>query len=256
MQRILTTLSALLLALAVLPALAADDKDKDKKDPAPDAKKDADKKDAPPDAKKDADKKVEPPVEKPIKVGTVTGKLTEVNETAKSIKVEITTEVSKPNVGEIQAMQNCQVQMAQAAARRDYNAVADLERQMIQHKLHSTTMEKKTTTVDYTSTDDVKVRLLEPPPAFDDKGNVKKRTKKELDELKGDPKDPDFKLPGYPGAFTDLHQGSMVQVTLVKKKGAPHHTGPKPKDADPELTADNLPQASMIEIYPDPPGGK
>ena len=45
-------------------------------------------------------------------------------------------------------------------------------------------------------------------------------------------------------------------VTLVKKKDAPHHTGPKPKDADPELTQENMPQASMIEILPDPPGTK
>jgi hypothetical protein len=249
MRRILTVLSALLLALVVLPALAADDKDKDKKDPAPDAKKDA-----APDAKKDADKDTkEPPVEKPIKVGTVNGKLVEVNETAKSIKVEITTEYSKPNVGEIQAMRNCEIQLAQT---RDYGTILSLRQQMIQHQLHSTTIEKKTSTVEYTSTDDVKVRLMEPPPAFDDKGNIKKRTKKELDELKGDPKDPDFKLPGYPAAFTDLHQGGMVVATLVKKKGVPHHTGPKPKDADPDLAQDNLPMISMIEILPDPPGTK
>ena len=241
MHRLLTGIAVLLLALCVVPAFAADDKDK--KDPAPDAKKDSDNKDA------------TPPVEKPIKVGVVTGKLVEVNESAKSIKVEVTTQVQKPNVGELQALQNCEIQLQQAAYKcpPDYNQIASLQQQILQHKANSVTMEKKTSNVDYTATDDVKVRLAEPPPAFDDKGNVKKRTNKELAELKGDPKDPDSKLPGYPGAFSDLHQGAMVQVTLVKKKDAPH-TGPKPKDADPDVKQDNLPQASMIEIYPEPPG--
>ena len=237
MPRLLAGIAALLLGLCVLPAFAADDP---KKDPPP------------PDAKKDVDKKDEtPPAEKPIKVGVVAGKLMEVNETAKSIKLEITIEVSKPNLGEIQALESCKIQQAQAAARRDYNAVASLQQQIIQHSLRTTTVEKQTKNMDYTSTDDVKVRMTDPPVAYDDKGNIKKRTAKELAELKGDPKDPDSKLPGYPGAFTDLRTGSYVKVTLVKKKEAPR-TGPKPKDADPDLKDDNLPQASMIEILPDP----
>jgi len=255
MRRLLTGLAALLVAVMVLPAFGADDKDK--KDPVPDVKKDADKdnKDPAPDAKKDADKdkKDEPVVEKPIKVGVVSGKITEVKESEKAIKLEITTEVSKPNYGEMQALKSCQIQLAQT---RDPGTILSLRQQMIQHELHLNTVEKKTSTVDYTSTDDIKVRLMEPPPAFDDKGNVKKRTAKELRELKGDPKDPDFKLPGYPGAFTDLRQGSQVIVTLVKKKDAAHHAGPKPKDADPDVAQDNLPQASMIEILPEAPGTK
>jgi hypothetical protein len=232
MPRLLAGITALLLGLCAAPAFAADDP---KKDPPP------------PDAKKDD----APPAEKPIKVGVVSGKLVEVNETAKSVKLEVMIEVQKPNLGEMQAAQYCQIQLAQAAARRDYNAVASLQQQILQHKLNSITIEKKTQNMDYTSMDDVKVRLTDPPVAYDDKGNIKKRTAKELTELKGDPKDPDSKLPGYPGAFTDLRTGSYVKVTLVKKKEAPH-TGPKPKDADPVVKDDNLPEASLIEILPDP----
>ena len=240
MRRLLTGIAALALALCVVPAFAADDKDK--KDPAP-------------DAKKDADKDTTPPAEKPIKLGVVAGKLVEVNESAKSLKVEVTTEVQKPNLGEIQAMQNCEVQLAQAAARRDYNGMASLQQQILQHKLNSVKIEKQTKNMDYTTTEDVKVRLTDPPVAYDDKGNLKKYTHKELEALKGDPKDPDYKLPGYPGAFSDLRQGSMVRVTLVKKREAPH-TGPKAKDADPDVKQDNLPEASMIEILPDPTAGR
>jgi hypothetical protein len=61
--------------------------------------------------------------------------------------------------------------------------------------------------------DDVKVRTKNPPVAYDDKGNKKKYTAKELKELKGD-----SKLPGYTAGFEDLKTNQYVQVTLVRKK--------------------------------------
>jgi hypothetical protein len=64
------------------------------------------------------------------------------------------------------------------------------------------------------STDDVKVRTKNPPVAYDDKGNKKKYTPKELKELKGD-----SKLPGYSAEFSDLKQNQIVEVSLVRKKG-------------------------------------
>ena len=249
--------TALLLALMALPAFAADDKtDKDKKDPAPDVKKDADK--DKPDAKKDADKekKEETFSEKYTKLPALSGKVSEVNESAKSIKVDVTIEISKPNLGEMQALAQANAQLAQAYAQRNYGAIPGIEQQIYQHKAHQTNIEKQTKNVEYTTVDDVKVRLEEPPTAFDDKGKVKKWTAKELRELKGNPKDPDYKLPGYPGAFSDIHQGSMVTITPVKSRNAAHHTGPKPKDADPAADKENLPEAGIILILPDPPGTK
>src|SRR5215471_4803028 len=62
------------------------------------------------------------------------------------------------------------------------------------------------------STDDVKVRTKNPPVAYDDKGNKKKYTPKELKELKGD-----SKLPGYSAEFSDLKQNQIVEVSLVRK---------------------------------------
>jgi hypothetical protein len=50
---------------------------------------------------------------------------------------------------------------------------------------------------------------------FDDKGKLKKFTKEELKELKGDPK-----LPGYEAEFGDLKQGEMVKVVFAKPKEA------------------------------------
>ena len=160
------------------------------------------------------------------------GKLVEVNETAKSIKVEVTIQYSKPNFGEIQALRNCKIQLAQAIATRLGDHVEPAAANDPAQP-HSPPIEKKTQQVDVTGTDDVKVRLTDPPPAYDDKGNIKKRTDKELKELKGDPKDPDYKLPGYPAQFTDMRQGSYVKVTLVKKKET-HPTRPQAQGRRPQ----------------------
>ena len=65
------------------------------------------------------------------------------------------------------------------------------------------------------TTDDVKVRTKNPPVAYDDKGNKKKYTAKELKELKGN----DPKLPGYTAEFNDLKHNQVVEVSLVRKKG-------------------------------------
>jgi len=62
--------------------------------------------------------------------------------------------------------------------------------------------------------DDVKVRTKNPPVQYDDKGNKKKYTQKELQELRGS----DKKLPGYTAGFEDLKTNQYVQVTLVRKK--------------------------------------
>ena len=63
--------------------------------------------------------------------------------------------------------------------------------------------------------DDVKIRTENPPVAYDDKGNKKKYTEKELRELKGDPK---LRLPGYSAEFNDLKVNQVVEVSLVRKK--------------------------------------
>jgi hypothetical protein len=62
--------------------------------------------------------------------------------------------------------------------------------------------------------DEVKIRTKNPPVAYDDKGNKKKYTQKELQELRGS----DRKLPGYTAGFEDLKTNQYVQVTLVRRK--------------------------------------
>jgi FtsZ-interacting cell division protein ZipA len=101
--------------------------------------------------------------------------------------------------------------------------------------------------VDLTAADDIKVRVPRPPAAFDDKGNPKKYSSKELRELKGP-----GNLPGFIGEFSDLRPNQVVQVTVAKKKEAAKPYRPKGKDKD-DSAWDNKPVATMIVILVDPP---
>jgi hypothetical protein len=99
------------------------------------------------------------------------------------------------------------------------------------------------------------VRLARPPEQFDDKGKVKRYTAKELKELKG----PDPKLPGYQATFSDVREGQIVTVNLVKKKDAPARLPPRrpknprdAKDVDANLLLENLPQISQIMVLLEP----
>jgi hypothetical protein len=68
---------------------------------------------------------------------------------------------------------------------------------------------------DLQAADDVKVRTLNPPLAFDDKGNVVQYTIDDLKKLKGDER-----LPGYPADFSAVKQGALVFIILSHNKGS------------------------------------
>jgi hypothetical protein len=103
--------------------------------------------------------------------------------------------------------------------------------------------------IDIEATDDVKVRVLNPPTETDEKGRPKRLTSAELKKLKG----PDPRLPGYNAEFDNLRQGMIVQVTLSKRKEAPKPMVRRKKGDDDDLAGDNRPMASLIVILADPP---
>jgi hypothetical protein len=211
----------LLVVGLVLPVLAADEKK--------------------PDPKKDLDKHVN--TEKTIKAGQLTGKILQIYESKKTLRLQV--QIPQLNQGAVANYANYQQQYALALARGDRNGAANALRNMAVQEANLYTMQPKD--VELTATEDVKVRLLYPPPQFDDKGKIKKYTPKELKELKG----PDPKLPGYTGEFSDLQQDQIVQVTLVKKKGETPPVKPigkKGKDADVELLKEELPPISLIVV--------
>jgi hypothetical protein len=119
---------------------------------------------------------------------------------------------------------------------------------------------------DLRALENVKVRQLQPPVEYDDKGNRKEYTKKELKELKG--KDPS--LPGYTGSWENVSVGQTVKLYLKtkkkKKEKDQEKEGKDDKDKDndkkkkdkkgdkddADLDDDNKPVVSMIVIMKEP----
>ncbi len=84
--------------------------------------------------------------------------------------------------------------------------------------------------------DDMKIRLANPPPAFDDKGFPKQYTTAELKELRGTEN-----LPGYTGALDDIKPNQIVLVVLARKppKADAKPDAPKDRDKDKSLVGAN-----------------
>jgi hypothetical protein len=104
--------------------------------------------------------------------------------------------------------------------------------------------------------DDLKVRVMQPPVEFDEKGKPRKRTAKELKELKGG----DPKLPGYQADFDSLKPNQVVRLTLIGKKDtrgkAKPPARPKAKGKAPAEDEDppepEKPQVAVIVILYEP----
>jgi hypothetical protein len=251
MRRFIRGAVFLLVAFWVFPVLA-----EDKKPAVPDASRDLDKKPGKKlDASRDLDKKDTGTSEKMLKAGLLQGKVLTVAESKKSLRLQITFNIPKLNQGALsgylQAQQSLQQALLNTNPQQRLQQMLQAQQQMAQHQAQMYQPESITRDVELQTIEDVKVRMLTPPPQFDDKGHVKKYTAKELKELRG----PDPKLPGYQAEFGDLHEGQIVQVHLVKKKGvptaAPVRRGGKAVNVD--ALVQNLPQVAMIVVVADPP---
>ncbi len=204
--------------LLSLPVLGADDKDKKADPKTDDAAKKADLKKADAKKEKDKDDAKKTDVKKPDAKKDKDAEKDKEKPTEKWLKVGAV-------VGKVKG-----VVEAKKSLRIELQITKD-----------------KTQDVEWTATDEVKVRMLNPPPQFDDKGRIKRYTRKELKELKGNDK-----LRGYPAEFSDLKTDQYVEVTLVKKKGGPRPGVKRGKDADPDVTGEYLPKMSMIIIVAEP----
>ncbi len=221
------------------------------------------------DKMKDKDDDIPKNTEKTVKAGSLVGRVVGIEEDKRKIRLSVSYPVTTIDQGQVQAVANAQNQMARAQydlrVARDVNAanqarqqMAQAQQQMAQAQARLYKTEMKTKDDIYVKAgDDVAVRTARPKEDFDDKGKIKKYTKAELKELKGD-----GKLPGYKAEFGDLAVDQYVQITLVRKKGAP---APKPvpkkgkKDADAigDAIGDDGQMASVILIVRQPaPSGK
>jgi hypothetical protein len=170
--------------------------------------------------------------------GEITGKLTQIDSTGKGLRVQI--QVQVPNPQAAYNLQQAQIRLARARNPQErFNAQRDIQQQ--QANLYRT----QNKDLDFQMADDVKVRMKNPPVAFDEKGNPKKYTAKELKELKGDDKGP-----GYPAEIDALKPGQFVTVTVKVKKDAGR---PKPMKDDDFGAADNRPIATQVMIVAEAP---
>jgi len=81
--------------------------------------------------------------------------------------------------------------------------------------------------------EDAKVRTLQPPEVFDDKGKVRKHTAEELKQLKGK----NTNLIGYESSLDALSRGQVVTLTVAPHK-TPKPPADKPKEAKPNPDKD------------------
>lgn len=109
--------------------------------------------------------------------------------------------------------------------------------------------EKSKVSVEFQVSEKAKIRTAILPEAFDDKGNIKKYTSKELADLKGKNK----ALPGYESSIEKLEVGQTVKVTQsVAPKDPPKESAKdapaKDMDKDDDVKADKSKQVKLIVI--------
>jgi hypothetical protein len=136
---------------------------------------------------------------------------------------KLTTQVARsknPSNGQLLKIQQLTAQMQIDALRVQSNS----------YRTTTTTQD-----VDFQAAEDVKVRKLNLPPKYDDKGNLSKYTAEELKEFKGKDKN----LTGYESSLPELAVGQVVTVTLAAHKPAStdSSSSPKPEDKEKEKEA-------------------
>jgi hypothetical protein len=213
--------------------------------------------------KKDLDKDLDKDKssEKLVKAGVVVGKVMAVYDDKRQVRIQYDIPIPKLNVAAITGLQQAQAQLTQAMRTRNVQGMLQARQQMMQHQRNMYTYTKKSVDMTIEARDDAIVRILKPKADFDDKGKPKKYTKKELKELKGDPK-----LPGYKAEFGDIGTDQQIKVQLVRKKSEKTEAKPLPKrkkGKDDDVIApggddlgENIQQASMIIIIAEAPPGK
>jgi len=260
MKRIGLFIGFLTVLAFLVPAMIAQDakKDADKTDKK-DEKKDPDKK----DEKKEPEKKEpEKKKEKFVYGQKFVTKIVSIKpDSNREFTIELQ-EIDQKKVAAIdqwafqrqqqltQRQQQLAQQLLQANAQKDVNARAqalfNYNRDLANYKLDvskfQVELSKKRATEVFTPKnlevrggENAKVRSMLPPVEFDDAGNLKKFTKKELEERKDK-----SGLPGlYPGDFDLLKSGQYVEIYLVKQAAAKKDVPAKkkgPDDVDPPTT--------------------
>jgi hypothetical protein len=253
MQGLLRGTGLFLILLLAAPVPAADEK-KDA-DPKPKAKVKKDAKKKKPAKKKKKEEDAQAKAEKVVYGATVVGVLTQVSASSqKDFSLEITRRyvITDPtataNLLALQQQQRAALFIRDPAQRQQALVQVAVQMAAAQRGLYRVQQTK--TTVELHAADDMKVRTSFPPLDYDEKGNPKKYTLRELKALKGP-----GKLPGYPAEFDNLRANQVVRVYLPKALPAPRKKGKK--KGDPDAADDDLakgrPEVVMVLVLHDAP---
>jgi hypothetical protein len=183
-------------------------------------------------------------------------KLVKVNKSSKILTVELHQPIVVANNHHIRNVAHWQRKLVEAGRVKKpqdrAKRIAEAQNHIAFHEARSFQVKDKHQNVDLQAVEDLQVRTMVLPPAYDDKGNPRKHTADELKELKGPNKD----LPGYTADFSDLKGNLIVEITI----GQPKNTGPKgpsssssasktdDKEPGPEKPADSRPKVVMVVI--------
>jgi hypothetical protein len=149
------------------------------------------------DEKKDGKKDDKDAKEKLVSLGSVVGKLSQVEGAQKYITVQITIPVVVPTAGGTTTV-NRGGRLYVVPTGGGYQ------------------IQNITKAVELEATDDIKVRTLILAQEFDEKGRPRKYSSKELLEMRK----PDPNLPGYHADFDSLKPGQTVKISIARKAGA------------------------------------
>jgi hypothetical protein len=224
----------------------ADAKDKDKADAKDKGKADKEKEPAEPEKKKPEEKVQHGPV---IRTKILSMKPDSAHELTVEMTVPDPVQMAQNNMWMAQQMASIQ----QERNPRNYvMRMQQFQMQMAQRQAQGVGFKKEPAEV--RATEECKVRIMYPPTQYDDAGNIKKWTNKELTKLKGN-----SKLPGYPADFDMLKGGQLVDIYLAKPQAASRDktsgaANKKKKDEDPPDPAMQRPDVVMIVIIAEPMG--
>jgi hypothetical protein len=183
--------------------------------------------------------------DKLIAAGEVAGKLIDLNRDERRLTVQVHLRYIVPNPDGIAAQQQLQQDYADALQIEDpterFQRLREIQIALVQNQPNLVMLKEEQHDVPVQFADEVRVRLLTLPLAFDNKGKPRKYTAEELKELKGKEN-----LVGYRGELDDLRVNQLVRVYLVRK--VPAKPDPAARLVDPPQ-----PQAASIVIVAEPP---
>ena len=151
-----------------------------------------------------------------IAAGQFLGRITGVDEEAGKLKVTVPYRVAKINADVVSQIADLQRQLLAKAVSNDIRdrlqEVPRLQVEIAKARANVIGYDDHELNLDLPLADDVTIRLAQPPPKFDEKGNIARYTAEELAELRGTEK-----LPGFKGDKDDLRNDVWVRITVVRK---------------------------------------